>query len=123
MEKRIELSNWRLLLAPNADVIKAGFEPMEIAELEASPYLKLSATVPGCMELELHKAGLAPDPYFGKNPLAYNQYENRHLWYYTTFDCDNAFEEQLFLQFEGIDTKARISLNGQCVGYADNPFL
>lgn len=123
MEKRIELKNWRLLLAPNADVIKAGFEPMEIAELEASPYLKLSATVPGCMELELHKAGLAPDPYFGKNPLAYNQYENRHLWYYTTFDCDNAFEEQLFLQFEGIDTKARISLNGQCVGYADNMLI
>ncbi|MBE6701894.1 MAG: hypothetical protein E7585_00560 [Ruminococcaceae bacterium] len=123
MEKRIEIQNWRLLLAPNADVRKNEFDPTAIAQLEASPYLKLDATVPGCMELDLHKAGLAPDPYFGKNPLVYSQYENRHLWYYTTFDCDNASAGQLFLQFEGIDTKAKILLNGQCVGYADNMLI
>lgn len=123
MEKRIEIQNWRLLLAPNADVVKSNFDPTTIAELESAPYLKLDATVPGCMELDLHKAGLAPDPYFGKNPLAYRQYENRHLWYYTTFDCDDLSVGQLFLQFDGIDTKANILLNGQRVGYADNMLI
>jgi beta-mannosidase len=122
MEKRTEITNWRLLLAPNADVRKNEFEPTEIAQLEASPYLKLNATVPGCMELDLHKAGLAPDPYFSKNPLAYQQYENRHLWYYATFDCDD-ITPNTTLFFEGIDTKAKILLNGRCVGYAENMLI
>ena len=96
MERKTEIKNWRLLLAPNADTVKNGFEPTSIAELEGAPYLKLNATVPGCMELDLHAAGIAPDPYFGKNPLAYQQYENRHLWYYTTFDFADFAAEQLF---------------------------
>ncbi len=123
MEKRIELQNWRLLLAPHADVIKNGFEPLEIAELESAPYLKIPATVPGCMELDLHAAGLAPDPYFGTNPLAYQQYENRHLWYYTTFDCADFEAENLFLRFEGIDTVATVYVNGIAQGYTDNMLI
>lgn len=123
MEKRIELKNWRLLLAPHADVIKNGFEPLEIAELESAPYLKIPATVPGCMELDLHAAGLAPDPYFGTNPLEYQQYENRHLWYYTTFDCEDFEANGLFLRFEGIDTVATVYVNGIAQGYTDNMLI
>ena len=122
MEKRTELKNWRLLLAPNADVVKNNFEPTTVAELESAPYLKLNAAVPGCMELDLHKAGLAPDPYFGKNPLEYQQYENRHLWYYTTFDCDEVTPETQLL-FEGVDTVASIFLNGGYIGYTDNMLI
>ncbi len=114
--------NWRLLLAPNSDVNKTGFDPCTVAELEASPYLKLNATVPGCMELDLFAAGLAPDPYFGKNPLAYRQYENRHLWYYTTFTCEET-TSQTWLRFDGIDTVAVIFLNGMMIGYADNMLI
>lgn len=123
MEKKVEIKNWRLLLAPNADVIQNGFEPLEIAELESSPYLKIPASVPGCMELDLHAAGLAPDPYFGTNPLAYQQYENRHLWYYTTFDCENFEAEELYLRFDGIDTVATVYLNGIAQGYTDNMLI
>ncbi|MBQ8342450.1 MAG: hypothetical protein IJY22_08790 [Clostridia bacterium] len=122
MEKRIELKNWHLMLAPNADVVKNDFEPTTVAELESAPYLKLNANVPGCMELDLHKAGLAPDPYFGKNPLEYQQYENRHLWYYTTFECDEVTADTQLL-FEGIDTVASIFLNGGYIGYADNMLI
>lgn len=122
MEKRIELKNWRLLLAPNADVVKNDFQPTTIAELESAPYLKLCATVPGCMELDLHAAGLAPDPYFGKNPLEYRQYENRHLWYYTTFDC-NEITPNTALLFEGVDTVAEIILNGVYVADTDNMLI
>ncbi|MBR6728438.1 MAG: glycoside hydrolase family 2, partial [Clostridia bacterium] len=122
MEKRIELKNWHLMLAPNADVVTNDFEPTTVAELESAPYLKINATVPGCMELDLHKAGLAPDPYFGKNPLEYQQYENRHLWYYTTFDCDEIIADTQLL-FEGIDTVASIFLNGGYIGYTDNMLI
>ena len=123
MEKRTEIKgNWRLLLVPNADVVKNGFEPTTVAELESAPYLKLEANVPGCMELDLHGAGLAPDPYFGKNPLEYRQYENRHLWYYTTFQCDDA-DADVQLCFDGIDTVAEIFLNGVMIGYADNMLI
>ena len=111
MEKKIEIKNWKLLLAPNRDVMKNDFCPETIAEIEASPYLKLNATVPGCMELDLFKAGLSLDPYFGKNPLEYQQYENRHLWYYTTFDCDEITPDTALL-FEGVDTVATVYLNG-----------
>ena len=122
METRVEIKNWKLLLSPHCDVKKNDFYPENISELEASPYLKLNATVPGCMELDLFNAGLAPDPYFGKNPLEYQQYENRHLWYYTTFDCDEVTANTTLL-FEGIDTVAEVILNGNRIGEAQNMLI
>ena len=122
MEKRTAIKNWSLLLAPNADVKKTGFLPARIADLEASLYLKIPASVPGCMELDLFAAGLAPDPYFGKNPLAYQQYENRHLYYYTTFDCDEITPNTTLL-FEGIDTVAEIFLNGSRIASPQNMLI
>ncbi len=122
MENRVEIKNWRVLLAPNADVVRDDFGACTIAELEKAPYLKIPASVPGCMELDLHRAGLAPDPYFGKNPLEYQQYENRHLWYYTTFDCDEVTPDTVLL-FEGIDTVASVYVNGLYIGGSDNMLI
>ena len=122
MEKRIEIKDWKLLLAPHADVVKNGFVPNKIADLEKAPYLKISASVPGCMELDLYAAGLAPDPYFGENPLAYRQYENRHLWYYTTFDCEEITPNTVLL-FEGVDTVAEVYLNGTPVMWPENMLI
>ena len=119
MEQIKILKNWSLLLAPHADVVKTGFLPKKIADLEKSPYLKIPATVPGCMELDLHAAGLAPDPYFGENPLAYRQYENRHLYYYTTFDCES-INKNVVLRFEGVDTVTEVYLNGVPIGAPEN---
>jgi len=123
MEKRVELNGkWGLLLAPNSDVKQNGFEPTTVAELESAPYLNIPATVPGCMELDLYAAGIEPDPYFSQNPLLYQKYENRHLWYYTTFECDE-ITPQTSLCFEGIDTVADIILNGKTVGHAENMLI
>ena len=123
MEKRMEIcGGWSMLIAPNADVKKSGFDPKSIAELEAASYLKIPASVPGCMELDLFAAGIESDPYFAKNPLDYQKYENRHLWYYTTFECD-MFDKNTSLCFEGIDTVADIYLNGELLGHAENMLI
>lgn len=123
MEKRMEIcGGWSMLIVPNADVKKSGFDPRSIAELEAASYLRIPATVPGCMELDLFAAGIEPDPYFSQNPLLYQKYENRHLWYYTTFECDEV-TLSTSLCFEGIDTVADVILNGKKIGRAQNMLI
>ena len=114
---------WMLTMAPNATVAEKQFDPHTIRELEACEYQRIPATVPGNFELDLYKAGLAPDPYFAQNPWAYQQYENRHLWYATSFEADGAGDTNTFLRFEGIDTVADIYLNGTLLGHVDNMLI
>ena len=115
--------NWSLTLAPNAEVREKGFDPRTLAELKAGEYPQISATVPGNFELDLVEAGLAPDPYFGQNPFAFQQYENRHLWYSTLFSADSQGDRNTFLRFDGIDTIADIWLNGELLGHTENMFI
>ena len=111
--------NWRLLALPNEEVKKTGFAPVHTAEF-AVRNDTIWAEVPGCMELDLFRAGLAPDPFFAGNPLVYQQFENRHLWYYTEFDAPEGTDELLF---EGVDTIAEIYLNGALLGRAENMMI
>lgn len=111
--------NWRLLALPNEEVKKTGFAPVHTAEF-AVRNDTIGAEVPGCMELDLFRAGLAPDPFFAGNPLVYQQFENRHLWYYTEFNAPEGADELLF---EGVDTIAEIYLNGALLGKAENMMI
>lgn len=111
--------NWRLLALPNGEVKATGFAPVCTAELAARKDT-IPAEVPGCMELDFFRAGQAPDPYVAGNPLFYQQFENRHLWYYTEFDAPDGADELLF---EGIDTVAEIYLNGKLLGKAENMLI
>ncbi len=127
MNKTVKELNrdWRLTIAPNREVKDAAFDPKTVAELTACSYQTIDASVPGNFELDLIAAGLAPhdDPYFAQNPLAFQQFENRHLWYATTFTADNAGDENTFLRFEGIDTVADIYLNGKLLGHTENMLI
>lgn len=73
------LTNWKLTVAPNREVKAAGFGPMTVSALESCGYPTVPASVPGNFELDLHKAGLIPDPYSGTDTLEMQKLENRHL--------------------------------------------
>ena len=43
------------------------------------------ATVPGCMELDLQRAGILKDPYLGSNVLKLQELEEYHAYYAVSF--------------------------------------
>ena len=109
-------TDWKLYMAPNKEVVSGNIAPSTLAELEVIGYGAIPAKVPGCFELDLVAAGLAPDPYFSQNPWEFQKYENRHLWYATTFTCDTEVTDETYLRFEGIDTISEIFINGKLLG-------
>ena len=83
-----------------------------------------AATVPGCCEMELVKAGLLPDPMFSTNAFAFMAYEG-HQWLYSkTFRAPRREEgERQIIVFDGIDTLADVFLNGVKIGEAANMLI
>lgn len=82
------------------------------------------ATVPGCVHLDLLASEAIPDPYFRDN-------EDRLQWigetdwsYRRSFEVGPEFHaaDRLLLRCEGLDTFARIRLNGREVARTDNMF-
>ncbi len=112
--------HWTLTLAENKDVKAASFNPTTPDEVLSSPYLHIPAAVPGNFELDLFRAGIIEDPFYGDNPIMNQALENRHLWYTTTFDCEGGGDEYTYLSFEGIDTVADIYLNGTLLAHTEN---
>ncbi len=80
------------------------------------------AAVPGNFELDLHRAGLCPDPFFGENALEMQKYECMHQYYSRSFSFSGEREGTVLL-FEGIDTAAEIFLNGSRIYECENMFV
>ena len=85
---------------------------------------KYAATVPGCCEMELVKAGELPDPMVGMNNFAFRAYEG-HQWLYAKSFAAPAVKpgERAMLVFDGIDTLADVFLNGEKIGSPENMFI
>ena len=82
------------------------------------------ATVPGTVQTDLLDARLIPDPFHGENE-ARLQWIGLSDWEYRlAFDVDAATlsREQVELVFDGLDTFAQVSLNGQALAATDNMF-
>ena len=114
---------WSLWLAPHSEIRKRNFSAETSDALKASGFCHIDAEVPGNFELDMHRAGLLPDPYFGTNPLLCQKEENKHLWYAKTFTLDEIPAGLMYLRFEGIDTFAEIFLNGTLIGCCDNMLI
>ena len=129
---------WNLTLVPNETLRKDHFNPRSVDEILNSPYETVPAAVPGNFELDLWRAGKIDDPFYSTHMLDLQKLENRHLFYTLKFDAPNASEfpaEDVFdpysvhdankpiLRFEGIDTVAKIYLNGVYLGFSENMFL
>ncbi len=115
--------NWRLYIEEHSKCSSFSNAVTDEDALKAKGLESISGTVPGNFELDMQRAGLIPDPFFGKNPLELRKYENRHLWYATEFDYDGNDPQQAYLLFEGVDTFADIYLNGVLVGSCDNMLI
>ncbi len=85
------------------------------------PVETVAATVPGCCELDLARAGLLPEPEVGLNVLAWRKYEG-HQWLYSREFVAPEIPPngRAVLRFDGIDTLADIFLDGEKIGETAN---
>ena len=109
---------WKMAYAHHEQARKKQF--CAISDIEASGFPILSASVPGCLEQELMKAGELDDLYFSTNTLQAQKLEDVHIWYFTKVQIE---KKNQHLRFEGIDTFSDIYINGKLVKSTDNMFL
>lgn len=79
------------------------------------------ATVPGTVFGSYVKQGLEADPNFGDNIYQVDKKKyDKDFWYRTSFQVPVNFKkEHIWLNFEGINRKANVYLNGHYVGKTD----
>ncbi len=83
----------------------------------------ITAQVPGNVELDLHRAGLEPDPFYAENLYRFRKYEFYSWLFRRSFAAPAQNGSRWVLVFEGINTFAEIFLNGVRVGESDNFFI
>ncbi|HYG74924.1 MAG TPA: glycoside hydrolase family 2 TIM barrel-domain containing protein [Planctomycetota bacterium] len=79
---------------------------------------RIPASVPGCVHTDLLAAGLIEDPYVDRNETKV-QWIGRNDWRYAcSFDVAESLlrHERVVLVCEGLDTIARIEVNGKAAG-------
>ena len=86
--------------------------------------INMQVDVPSVVQQSLYEKGLIPHPYLGtvENDLLWI---SDHPWNYTLhFDADKELieKENVELVFDGLDTYAVVSLNGEKLFFADNQF-
>lgn len=96
-----------------------------LTEERKAQMTKITATVPGNVELDLMEAGYLPkDIYMGENILEVQKYEDHEWWYETTFQTPADIEDKkVTLCLEGVDTIAEYLLNGEMIGQSRNMFI
>ena len=90
----------------------------------AGDTLWLPATVPGTVHTDLLANGVIPDPFYGDNERRLQWIEREDWEYRTTFAVAPAERARARheLVFDGLDTYARVFLNGEEILAADNMF-
>jgi hypothetical protein len=83
------------------------------------------ATVPGTVLASYFNAGAIPDPNFGDNQLMISDsFFHADFWYRNEFVTPRLMPEQhLWLNFDGINWKADVFLNGRNIGRIEGAFL
>lgn len=113
---------WKLYLAENCKVKKlSGINSQE--KLNGDIFTCIDGKVPGNFELDMQRAGMLPDLLYSTNVIKAQKLENMHLWYARTFDWDGDNAEQMYFDFEGIDTISEIYLNGNKIAETDNMYI
>ena len=82
------------------------------------------AIVPGTVHTDLLRNGLIPDPFYGCNERDL-QWIGEKNWIYTktfTINSETLESSKINLIFEGLDTYARVQLNGKELGSTNNMF-
>jgi beta-mannosidase len=86
--------------------------------------LWLPATVPGCVHTDLLDNNKIPQPFFRDNEKQLQWIDKKDWIYRCSFELDSARMQhnQIVLDFNGLDTYAKVMLNGEEVLSADNMF-
>jgi len=117
-ELNLSGGNWRLkraseVLVDGATLSKEGFNDSEW----------IVATVPGTVLTSYVNAGIVPDPNVSDNQLQISEsYFLSDFWYRNEFEVKK-ISERTFLNFDGINWKAKVWLNGQSIGEVDGAFM
>ena len=83
------------------------------------------ATVPGTVLTSFYNAGAVADPNFGENQLyVSDSYFCADFWYRTEFEAPVVEAgEIVWLDFDGVNWKAQVYLNGEALGRIDGGFI
>jgi beta-mannosidase len=112
-----------LLLSTNialTQVMKVNFEKWSFRNSKDTKYLP--ATVPGTVHTDLLANGIIEDPFYRDNEKKVQWIEKENWVYRTEFIIENS-EKNRDLVFEGLDTYAKVFINGQNVLNAENMFM
>ena len=121
-ESRMDLAGggWRiqrdsLVKADGATLSKPGF----------ADGAWLPATVPGTALVSYLNAGALPDPNFADNQnMISDSFFHADFWYRTEFTVPESFRgKSLWLNFDGINWKAEVYLNGKKLGRIEGAFI
>ena len=85
---------------------------------------KHKATIPGTVHTDLYENKLIPDPFYGANEKQLQWIENENWEYESTFSLSEKeiSNDNIELEFDGLDTYATVYINGKLVLEADNMF-
>ena len=90
---------------------------------ETENIISIDAQVPGCVQLDLSKAGSLPkDLFMGQNILEAEKYEEYEWWYERKFIAPKQ-RRNVYLVFEGVDCLAEYFLNGVKLGESQNMLI
>lgn len=121
--KRISLSgDYKLGLCDDKDFVKINQNINSYEELLKCGIKVIDSVVPSNFEIDMMRAGLLPNIFYGNNLLLAQKLEMTHLFYVKKFFIDEKPEET-DIYFEGIDTFSEIYLNGEKIGETDNMFI
>ncbi len=82
-----------------------------------------AATVPGVVQMDLLRHSATPDPFYGTNEADIQWIEREDWVYEMTFDLPDFNPSKHYeLVFEGLDTYAEVTLNGEKIIIADNMY-
>jgi len=110
---------WQLAFFPEGEHIISHPDELAAADLRTLP-----AQVPGNVELDLERAGVLPEIFYGNNIRLLRQYEFYEWWYSREFELAEDKAGQPFdLVFAGLDTLATIWLNGVQIGETANALI
>ena len=110
---------WTLYYAPESDDM-----PMCPDQIAGSGMACITAQVPGNVEIDLMRAGLEQNPFYGENLYNFRKYEYYHWWYQKEFGLPNSFAgEQMELTLHGVNTIAEVFVNDTFVGKCDDMMI
>ena len=116
LDSQSSLVNWQL--KPQVETTD-GIETLSSSDYNTSTWVK--AIVPGTVFSAYVAAGKEEDPNFGDNIHRVDRSKyDRSFWYRTTFKVPDNFTQRLvWLNFNGVNRRAEIYLNGQSIGQLD----